>query len=92
MVNGEAPLLGTRDQTLSYPITPAFTEKLPLNGRNILLLMSVATDTGVHTGTKYVNSGIVARVKAPRLAEQEQLEAAPVGVLRSGDRVSGATG
>jgi hypothetical protein len=55
VVSGAAPLVNTREQTVSYAITPAFTEQLPLNGRNILQLMSVAPDTGVHSGTNYVN-------------------------------------
>src|SRR5882724_4205099 len=38
VVTGEPPLVNTRDQTVSYAITPAFTEQLPLNGRNILQL------------------------------------------------------
>ena len=49
-VTGEAPLVNTRDQTLSTAITPQFTEQLPLNGRNLLQLMSVAPDTSEHGG------------------------------------------
>ena len=43
-VTGAAPLVNTRDQTVSTAITPQFTEQLPLNGRNILQLMSLAPD------------------------------------------------
>jgi len=54
-VTGEAPLVDTRDQTLSTAITPQFTEQLPLNGRNVLQLMSLAPDTSMHEGTAYAN-------------------------------------
>jgi hypothetical protein len=54
-VTGEAPLVNTRDQTLSTAITPQLTEQLPLNGRNILQLMALAPDTSLHEGTSYAN-------------------------------------
>jgi hypothetical protein len=44
-VTALAPLVNTRDQTLATAITPQFTEQLPLNGRDILLLMAVAPDS-----------------------------------------------
>ena len=54
-VTGQAPLVNTRDQTLSTAITPQFTEQLPLNGRNVLQLMALAPDTSMHQGTAYAN-------------------------------------
>ena len=50
-VTSQAPLVNTRDQTVSFAITPQFTEQLPLNGRNILQLMSLAPDTSMSGGT-----------------------------------------
>ena len=49
-VTSQAPLVNTRDQTLSFAITPQFTEQLPLNGRNILQLMALAPDTSAAGG------------------------------------------
>ena len=43
-VTAEAPLVDTRSQTVSTAITPQLTEQLPLNGRNILQLVSLAPD------------------------------------------------
>ncbi len=50
-VTGQSPLVNTRDQTLSTAITPQFTEQLPLNGRNILLLMTLAPDSSQSAGS-----------------------------------------
>ncbi|MGH9327842.1 MAG: carboxypeptidase-like regulatory domain-containing protein, partial [Terriglobia bacterium] len=49
-VSGQPPLVNTRTQTLSYAITPQFTEQLPLNGRNILQLTALAPDTSTFGG------------------------------------------
>jgi hypothetical protein len=54
-VTGAAPLVDTRSQTLSFAITPQFTEDIPLNGRNLLQLMALAPDTSQHQGTAYAN-------------------------------------
>jgi hypothetical protein len=54
-VNGAPPLVNTQNATVSYAITPAFTEEIPLNGRNVLQLLSVAPDTSGHVGTNYSN-------------------------------------
>ncbi len=56
-VTSQAPLVNTRDQTLSFAITPQFTEQLPLNGRNVLQLMALAPDTSAAGGnaTQYAN-------------------------------------
>jgi len=43
-VTGEAPQVDVRDQTLTTTITPEMAQDLPLNGRNVLQLMSVAPD------------------------------------------------
>lgn len=47
-VSGAAPLVNTQNQTVSFAITPQFTEQIPLNGRNILQLMALAPDTSAH--------------------------------------------
>jgi len=54
-VTGAAPLVNTRDQTVSTAVTPQFTEQMPLNGRNILQLMQLAPDTSLFRGTTYAN-------------------------------------
>ena len=56
-VTAQAPLVNTRDQTVSTAITPQFTEQLPLNGRNILQLMALAPDTSMSGGNapQYAN-------------------------------------
>lgn len=56
-VSGQPPLVDTRTQTLSYAITPQFTEQLPLNGRNILQLIALAPDTSAYggAGPEYAN-------------------------------------
>ncbi len=51
-VSGAPPLVNTQSQTVSFAITPQFTEQIPLNGRNILQLMALAPDTSEH-----VNNG-----------------------------------
>jgi hypothetical protein len=43
-VTGEPPLVDTRSQTLTTVITPEMARDLPLNGRNVLQLMSLAPD------------------------------------------------
>jgi len=52
-VSGAPPLVDTRSQTVSYAITPQFTEEIPLNGRNVLQLLAVAPDTSGHAGDNY---------------------------------------
>lgn len=49
-VSAQPSLVDTRNQTLSYSITPQMTEALPLNGRNVLQLMALAPDTSMHSG------------------------------------------
>lgn len=56
-VSGQPALVNTRNQTVSYAITPQFTEDIPLNGRNVLQLVSLAPDTSTHAGTNYANQG-----------------------------------
>lgn len=48
VVTGESPLVDTRSQTVSFAITPQFTEDIPLNGRNVLDLIALAPDTSNH--------------------------------------------
>jgi hypothetical protein len=48
VVTGESPLVDTRSQTVSFAITPQFTEDIPLNGRNMMDLMALAPDTSSH--------------------------------------------
>jgi hypothetical protein len=43
-VSAAAPQVDVRDQTLTTVVTPEMAQDLPLNGRNILQLMSVAPD------------------------------------------------
>jgi len=43
-VTGEPPLVDVRTQTLTTVITPQMTGELPLNGRNVLQLMTLAPD------------------------------------------------
>ncbi len=54
-VTAEPALVDTRTQTVSFAITPQFTEEIPLNGRNVLQLMALAPDTSEHQGTNYSN-------------------------------------
>lgn len=54
-VSAQPPLVDTRNQTLSYAITPQMTAELPLNGRNLLQLAALAPDASQHTGTAYAN-------------------------------------
>ncbi len=55
-VSGEPPLVDTRNQTVSFAITPQFTEGIPLNGRNVLQLLSLAPDTSEHDPDVYAYS------------------------------------
>ena len=43
-VTGEPPLVDVRSQTLTTVITPQMARELPLNGRNVLQLMTLAPD------------------------------------------------
>jgi hypothetical protein len=43
-VTGEPPLVDTRSQTITTVITSELARELPLNGRNVLQLMSLAPD------------------------------------------------
>lgn len=52
-VSGAPPLVNTEDQTVSFAVTPQFTEQIPLNGRNVLQLLAVAPDTSEHSGDNY---------------------------------------
>jgi len=54
-VTGQSALVNTRSQTVSFAITPQFTDQIPLNGRNVLQLMALAPDTSAHAGTAYAN-------------------------------------
>jgi hypothetical protein len=47
-VTGAAPLVDTSTQTVSIAITPEFTDEIPLNGRNILSLLTLAPDASGH--------------------------------------------
>jgi len=47
-VTGAPPLVDTTNQTVSFAITPQFTEDIPLNGRNILSLLALAPDASSH--------------------------------------------
>ena len=48
MVTGAPPLVDTTSQTVSFAITPQFTEDIPLNGRNITQLLALAPDSSDH--------------------------------------------
>lgn len=54
-VSAAPPLVDTRTQTVSFAITPQFTEQIPLDGRNMLQLLAIAPDTSGHSGTNYSN-------------------------------------
>ena len=56
VVSGAPPLVDTRNQTVSFAITPQFTEQIPLNGRNVLQLLSLAPDTSGRNPTNYAYS------------------------------------
>jgi len=60
-VTSQAPLVNTRDQTVSFAVTPQFTEQLPLNGRNILQLMALAPDTSEHGGPLNYSNQVATR-------------------------------
>lgn len=47
-VTGASPLVDTSDQTVSFAITPQFTEDIPLNGRNVMDLIALAPDASPH--------------------------------------------
>ncbi len=47
-VTGALPLVNTSDQTVSFAITPQFTEEMPLNDRQALQLVALAPDTSSH--------------------------------------------
>lgn len=44
-VSSQPPLVDTTSQTVSFAITPQFTEEIPLNGRNVIQLLALAPDT-----------------------------------------------
>lgn len=46
-VTGEAALVDVRTQTLTTTITPQIIKELPLNGRNVLQLLTLAPDVNV---------------------------------------------
>ena len=48
VVTGAPPLVDTTSQTVSFAITPQFTEDIPLNGRNITQLLALAPDSSDH--------------------------------------------
>ena len=47
-VTGEMPLVNTSDETVSFAITPEFTEQMPLDDRQALQLIALAPDTSGH--------------------------------------------
>src|SRR5207245_10499080 len=52
-VTGEAQQVNLRSQTLSYEVTTQMVTELPLNGRNILQLMTLAPDAGPTASSGY---------------------------------------
>ncbi|HUQ90754.1 MAG TPA: carboxypeptidase regulatory-like domain-containing protein [Bryobacteraceae bacterium] len=52
-VAGESEQVNLRSQTLSYTVTSEMAKELPLNGRNILQLMSLAPDAGPTSSSGY---------------------------------------
>ena len=48
VVTGETPLVDTRSQTVSFAVTPQFTEDMPLDNRRVIDLMALAPDTSAH--------------------------------------------
>jgi len=48
VVTGASPLVDTTSQTVSFAITPEFTDEMPLNGRNITQLLALAPDSSGH--------------------------------------------
>ncbi len=48
VVTGESPLVDTRSQTVSFAITPQFTEDMPLDNRRVIDLIALAPDTSAH--------------------------------------------
>src|ERR1035437_873281 len=47
-VSGESPLVDTRSQTVSFAVTPQFTEDMPLDNRRVIDLIALAPDTSAH--------------------------------------------
>ena len=47
-VSGESPLVDTRSQTVSFAVTPQFTEDMPLDSRRVIDLIALAPDTSAH--------------------------------------------
>lgn len=58
-VTTAAPLVDTTNQTVSYAITPQFTDDIPLNGREVLSLLALAPDASSHNpdATNYSDQG-----------------------------------
>lgn len=52
-VQGEADQVNLRSQTVSYTVTAQMARELPLNGRNVLQLMSLAPDAGPTSSSGY---------------------------------------
>ncbi|MCC6590594.1 MAG: TonB-dependent receptor [Bryobacterales bacterium] len=52
-ITGEAEQVNLRSQTVSYSVTAQMARELPLNGRNILQLMSLAPDAGPTSSSGY---------------------------------------
>jgi hypothetical protein len=48
VVTGESPLVDTRSQTVSFAVTPQFTEDMPLDNRRVIDLIALAPDTSAH--------------------------------------------
>ncbi len=47
-VTGAPPLVDTSNETVSFAITPQFTEEMPLDDRQVLQLIALAPDTSAH--------------------------------------------
>jgi hypothetical protein len=52
-VKGSAEQVNLRSQTISYEVTTQMVTQLPLNGRNILQLMTLAPDAGPTSSASY---------------------------------------
>ncbi|HWB99514.1 MAG TPA: carboxypeptidase regulatory-like domain-containing protein, partial [Bryobacteraceae bacterium] len=52
-VSADVDQVNLRSQTVSYQVTPEMARELPLNGRNILQLMSLAPDAGPTSSSGY---------------------------------------
>jgi hypothetical protein len=59
VVTGASPIVDVNTQTVSFAITPEFTDEIPLNGRNITQLLALAPDTSEHnpSSNNYSNQG-----------------------------------